>query len=557
MLCGRGLPPTKQMIRNFAAQIAGKEPGTNWVDRFIKRHNIELVNRWTAPIDNQRHRADSAFKYKLYFKLLSDKITQYDVETRNIYNMDEKGFLIGILTKMKRVFTRQRYEAGLRQQVIQDGNREWITTIACICADGSALRPALIYQAASNKIQDTWLQDFDPAIHETFFTSSPSGWTNNDLGLAWLKQVFNRETKAKARRSYRLLILDGHGSHVTMDFIKYCDENRILLAILPPHSTHTLQPLDVALFKPLSTAYTTELSNFMYNCQGISSITKRDFYQLFHRAWHTAFTKSNIEAGFKATGLSPLNAEVVLKKFKLEDVERPSSSESTTSVLSASDWRKIERLLRQVVEDVYDSRSRQLSQTIHTIATQKQLLQHENEKLREALINEKKRRTRGKPLLLEAPQEYNGGAVFWSPTKVQEARDRQARKDADDKALQLQKSEEQKAKELQKQEKQAMLKERARLRLVAKEIRLQQQQAKAAEREEARITKQVEKQLRYDVQSSKKATQQSAKASSLLMAPPTAPKAVVVDEVPINNIGPSVPRETRTRKVQLPQRYRM
>ncbi|KAF1974121.1 hypothetical protein BU23DRAFT_414225, partial [Bimuria novae-zelandiae CBS 107.79] len=74
-------------------------------------------------------------------------------------------------------------------------------------------------------------------------------------------------------------------------------------------------PLDVTLFKPLSTAYSTELSNSMYNCQGISSITKRDFYRLFHRAWHTAFTKSNIEAGFEATGLSPLDAEVVLKRF--------------------------------------------------------------------------------------------------------------------------------------------------------------------------------------------------------------------------------------------------
>ena len=158
--------------------------------------------------------------------------------------------------------------------MIQDGNREWITTIACICADGSSLPPALIYQAVSGNIQDTWLQDFDPTEHQAFFASSPSGWTNNDLGLAWLKRVFDCETKSKARRSYRLLILDGHGSHVTMEFIKYCDDNRILLATYPPHLTHTLQPLDVCLFGPLSTAYNTKLSDFMYNCQGLSSITK-------------------------------------------------------------------------------------------------------------------------------------------------------------------------------------------------------------------------------------------------------------------------------------------
>jgi hypothetical protein len=49
-----------------------------------------------------------------------------------------------------------------------------------------------------------------------------------------------RETKAKARRRWQLLILDGHGSHVNMEFINFCDANMILLAIYPPHSTHSL-----------------------------------------------------------------------------------------------------------------------------------------------------------------------------------------------------------------------------------------------------------------------------------------------------------------------------
>ena len=59
--------------------------------------------------------------------------------------MDEKGFLVGILSKMKRVFSRKHFEEGSIKQIIQDGNREWITTIAAICADGSALSPGLIY----------------------------------------------------------------------------------------------------------------------------------------------------------------------------------------------------------------------------------------------------------------------------------------------------------------------------------------------------------------------------------------------------------------------------
>ena len=69
-LCVRGLPPSKQMVRNFASEIAGREAGKCWADHFIKRHMIDLVLRWTSGIDASHYRADSAFKYSLYFKLL-------------------------------------------------------------------------------------------------------------------------------------------------------------------------------------------------------------------------------------------------------------------------------------------------------------------------------------------------------------------------------------------------------------------------------------------------------------------------------------------------------
>jgi hypothetical protein len=63
-----------------------------------------------------------------------------------------------------------------------------------------------------------------------------------------------------------------------MDFISYCDRHRILLLVLPPHSTHTLQPLDVALFKPLSQNYLHELTTFLHQAQGLTSIKKGDFF---------------------------------------------------------------------------------------------------------------------------------------------------------------------------------------------------------------------------------------------------------------------------------------
>jgi len=141
----RQLPPTHQIIRNFAKEICGKKLGKIWPYRFLKRHLDKLVTKFYFGIDRDRCRADSGYKYSLYFKLLKRKIEQYKIRLWLIYNMDEKGFLIGILSKIKRIFLKWRYKETKLKQMLQDGNREWITSIACICADGTALAPALIY----------------------------------------------------------------------------------------------------------------------------------------------------------------------------------------------------------------------------------------------------------------------------------------------------------------------------------------------------------------------------------------------------------------------------
>jgi hypothetical protein len=355
-LTRQGLPPTRPMIRRFASDITKKELGKGWVDRFIQRYQVDLVSRWAGGINRSRHQADSGLKYKLYFDLLMDKHSRYNVEPHNTYNMDEKGFMLGILTRSKRVFSRRQYEEGKIKAHIQDGNREWITLLACICADGSHIEPSLIYQSVSGSIQNSWLQAFNPDDHRVHFASSPSGWTNNELGLAWLKQVFDRSTKPKARQSYQLLILDGHGSHLTMDFIEYCDRNRILLAVYPPHSTHTLQPLDVVMFKPLSSAYSAQVTSFMERSQGLTSMSKRDFYPMLIAAWEASFKKATILKAFEATGISPLNPEVILKRFD-QPAQTGQSSDSESSALSASDWRKIRQLVDHAVADRDQKRS--------------------------------------------------------------------------------------------------------------------------------------------------------------------------------------------------------
>jgi hypothetical protein len=153
--------------------------------------------------------------------------------------MDEKGFLIGLIGRSNRIFSRHQWEKNEVRTSLQDVSCEFLTLLACCCANGNLLPPALIYAAANGATRSSWMEDIKAGEHEVFVSSSPTGWSNDNVDLAWLEQVFDGYTKQQSGR-WQLLILDGHGSHVTMEFIDYCDCHRILLIILPPHSTHTV-----------------------------------------------------------------------------------------------------------------------------------------------------------------------------------------------------------------------------------------------------------------------------------------------------------------------------
>ena len=76
-----------------------------------------------------------------------------------------------------------------------------------------------------------------------------------------------------------------------------------------------------------------------------------------------------------------------------------------------------------MVSNIYDKKTQQLSNIMHTLSIENMLLKQQNNGLKQSLINKKKRRKRGKPLLLDLSTLDNSGAMFFSPTKVQHARD--------------------------------------------------------------------------------------------------------------------------------------
>ncbi|EMD66013.1 hypothetical protein COCSADRAFT_61253, partial [Bipolaris sorokiniana ND90Pr] len=342
-------------VKNYVAVIAEWEPSNSWVTRFLKRHNDVICIRKATGIDRDRHRADNPANYQSYFDLIYAKLNQYSIAPHNIYNMDEKGFLLGRIMPSKRIFSKELWEQKKIRKTLQDGSRDWITIVGCICADGSSVDPTIIYEGTDG-LRNEWLRDLEAGKHQVFCCNSPSGWSNNDLALAWVEQVFDRLTKEKAKRDYRLLLLDRHGSHLAPAFIDYCDAHRLLLAVIPPHCSHRLQPLDVALFKPLSRReYGVELDELLRCNQSLGNLRKNDFLRLSCAAFTSAFTPNNILSSFAATGVHPRDADAMSK------------------------------LLDAAVPDTSSVAAKRVSQALHSLHVNNKLLHVEYDQLRDEL----------------------------------------------------------------------------------------------------------------------------------------------------------------------------
>jgi hypothetical protein len=249
--------------------------------------------------------------------------------------------------------------------------------------------------------------------------------------MAWLEQMFQRATKEKALRDYRLLIVDGHGSHLTMDFINYCDSHRVILAILLPHSTYTLQPLDVVMFKSLSSAYAKELSDHLQTTQGLIPINKSDFFPLFWQAWLSSFKEDAILKAWEATGIWPQAAERVLSRFKHDSLDESEASEDSLTAIEGN-FQRVQRLLRSAVKDPASKEARSLSHTIHKLQADKDITEYENEQPQDALQLQARHKKHSKPLNLQQRRNWRGGTVLWSPRKIREANARLAIKNREE-----------------------------------------------------------------------------------------------------------------------------
>lgn len=277
-LDARGLPPSLEDVREMADRILAsrgtRRVGKQWPCRFVRRRE-ELRTRYSRAYGFQRALCEDPDLVGAWFRLFFNMQSKFGILDCDLYNFDEPGFMMGVICPSMAVTRSDRRGRG---KAVQPGNREWATAIACISGDGFNVPPFLLVKGACHLAN--WY--FEGDLPDSWVIKPTSnGWTDNETGLDWIKH-FDKHTRARTKGSHRMLILDGHGSHQSVEFEAYCKDHSIVPVCLPPHSSHITQPLEVGLFSPLKSAYGKEIGTFIRS--GHTSITSLRSNSFWHFA---------------------------------------------------------------------------------------------------------------------------------------------------------------------------------------------------------------------------------------------------------------------------------
>jgi hypothetical protein len=127
----------------------------------------------------------------------------------------------------------------------------------------------------------------------------------------------------------RLLLLDGHGSHLTARFIAFYIDKNIDLVCLPPHTSHLLQPLDVGVFSPLKRALLAKIEKLF--CLDTRRIPRIEWTEAYIMARNRAFISRNIESSFRTSGIYLLSPITILSTLRMPTATPPTTPPPITT----------------------------------------------------------------------------------------------------------------------------------------------------------------------------------------------------------------------------------
>ena len=327
----------------------------SWYRRFKLRHP-EVKKTTVRGLEASRYNCEAGGLQHIetFFENLGNAVKAHRIGASECWNENEAGIRIGVLAGRMEVFVVNQSHKQ-QPRVVNPNNRESATLVGCANAAGDSIPPYIIFKSwpteqwadlegddsmrfarsdtgSSNAdIHFDWVHHFNVESWKASARAQRMGktleeWFGCDERLrdpldrqSYFKEPPNRLKRAHEDKIWRLLVIDGFAGHKSFKFVNYCLMFDIILCILPPHSTHFLQPLDLAVFQPLKAAHQKAIRRHVQ--EGYFNYSRLDFARGFDQIYRMGFNPHNIINGFEMSGIFPVDPGSALRHLVAADLK--------------------------------------------------------------------------------------------------------------------------------------------------------------------------------------------------------------------------------------------
>lgn len=325
-------------------------PGEDWWLGFAKRHNLSIKK--PQIVEYSRKRACDPFIIYNYFDTLKKTILELKLENKpdRIWNLDETSFCL---------------DPSKTKCVGAKGVASTRTTFGSGRENTSIL---MTYYFDGKNIWDKWIGD-KTLFPGTTFAATNNGWMEKEVFINYFEKSFIKTTNPSEINPV-LLIYDGHSSHIDIKLVEIAKQNNITILLLPPHSSHLLQPMDLTVFKSIKTTWDQRLCSWTRNHKQ-QKLPKQELSKIICDIW-IQLDKNIIINGFKKSGIYPFNSMVIdrtqfdpLSLKRWDDTHQQKVSESndiekckaSTSQLHIIEEQTMSNLIENTIDSVSSSYS--------------------------------------------------------------------------------------------------------------------------------------------------------------------------------------------------------
>jgi hypothetical protein len=137
-------------IETISNPTANPTPLDNhWVNRFRHRHP-EISSCIGVPLESSRALNSTREIIQPHFQRVQALIQKFNIQTEDIWNMDETGLAIGLCANGYVVSG----QGKRRVYVKTPQNREWVSILEAVSAGGQSIRPLVVFKGAN--LQSSW-----------------------------------------------------------------------------------------------------------------------------------------------------------------------------------------------------------------------------------------------------------------------------------------------------------------------------------------------------------------------------------------------------------------